>query len=638
MFKPIACPNRKESEETSSAYIDTVLLILTSHCRERAWYPIGSEKSLLMDYSIMFAAEAGCREAVVVVHRDEKKVNLARVNKKHKIPVSVVSVSPDQKGTADQFLSAMWKIKGCNVIVISGDCYYNKEMFDGIAARLSRIQPFARRTNYCQLYMVGSLPTDVPNSIEKDNDTPTFPVIVHSKTGLKRKVDVFCDWRIKNNIFGIPDKFLEILEELSDKEDLAAFDCELTLPALLMRSHLNLEYLTAFDKRFCVWSDKDSRYVCPSGYGIAKNQSEKAFCEFTKFFLYLTDHNTVAVNFDAYSRCYFSHERILHFFLDKPMDTGKDPASFKLMCGATLGWKKNSYIQGAYSGEECSCKMFIDVEQCRVAWISFEGKWKEICPSEKYPMDMDVEFAGYAFIDHLRDLPSGQCSEEPLLKWDAISDKPYDMDVLFKGELKDEELMIDLDNAQRFVPEQDLDDETHKEFADVLDIPEEGQIINHTTLGKCGTFFPDGISLRLSRGWNGQFDCNKKNIYFAYSFADGKLRSSKMKNEAALKPCKTTNIKENAQTYIYKLYCVIEDGKITDRVNNYNDGTWSEYCGPFRQFHAISEDGMLIACCVVTKESDFINFIELAKGNTQECRTKAIVAELMNIYAGKADD
>lgn len=47
---------------------------------------------------------------------------------------------------------------------------------------------------------------------------------------------------------------------------------------------------------------------------------------------------------------------------------------------------------------------------------------------------------------------------------------------------------------------------------------------------------------------------------------------------------------------------------------------------------------MLIGCCVVTKESDFINFIELAKGNTQECRTKAIVAELMNIYAGKADD
>ena len=424
--------SRKESEETPSAYIDTVLLILASHCQERAWYPIGSEKSLLMDYSIMFAAEAGCREAVVVVFRDEKKENLARVNKKHKIPVSVVSVSPDQKGTADQFLSAMWKIKGCNVIVISGDCYYNKEMFDGIAARLSSAQTSDGRANHRNLCMAGSLPKDALNSIEEDNDTPTFPVIVHSKIGLKRKVDVFCDWRIKNNMFGIPCGSLGMLEENSDKESLAAFNCERTLSALLMRSPLDMEYLDVFDERFCVWSFKDSRYVFSSGCGLSKGQSEKSFCESANIFLYLTDHNTVAVNFDAYSRS--SHGRIFHFFLDKPVDIGVDPEKFSLMCGATFGWKENTYMPGAFSGDKCSCKMFIDVECCREAWISFEGRWEEICPSEKYPMDMDVEFSGHAPIDHMRNLPSGQYSGKPLLKfdWNTALDKPLDMDELFK--------------------------------------------------------------------------------------------------------------------------------------------------------------------------------------------------------------
>lgn len=105
-----------------------------------------------------------------------------------------------------------------------------------------------------------------------------------------------------------------------------------------------------------------------------------------------------------------------------------------------------------------------------------------------------------------------------------------------------------------------------------------------------------------------------------------------MMNETVLHPKSIQNVPSEKLTDICKLYCRIENGKILDHTENFNDGTYSEYCGPFRMFQALDKNGSILASVVLTKESDFADFIEQTKKITTALKTKAIVFEIMKRY------
>ena len=51
-----------------------------------------------------------------------------------------------------------------------------------------------------------------------------------------------------------------------------------------------------------------------------------------------------------------------------------------------------------------------------------------------------------------------------------------------------------------------------------------------------------------------------------------------------------------------------------------------------RLFYAFSEKGSPIAGSVISKDSDFVNFLEEAKTRTSEDHSEASVLEMMKLY------
>ena len=184
----------------------------------------------------------------------------------------------------------------------------------------------------------------------------------------------------------------------------------------------------------------------------------------------------------------------------------------------------------------------------------------------------------------------------------------------------------------RMEPAHDLDDETRSEYSQVFDMPEESYTIDFSTYAKPGKLIIDGPSLTLTKGWHGQFGTETDLIYFAFCYIDDTLYTTEMLGSNALEPREILNVPEGNDVYIYKLYCRVRDGRIEDTASYYNDGTYSEYCGPMRLFYAFSEKGSPIAGSVISKDSDFVNFLEEAKTRTSEDHSEASVLEMMKLY------
>lgn len=178
----------------------------------------------------------------------------------------------------------------------------------------------------------------------------------------------------------------------------------------------------------------------------------------------------------------------------------------------------------------------------------------------------------------------------------------------------------------------DMDEQSSKEYADVFDIPNEEKRIDCNICAKLWELNENGFDLTLKNGWNGQFDDEKKHIYFAYCIVEGEIYSTNMLDESAFEPARIKDVVKSLFVYICKLYCRIEKGKIVDPVDQFNDGNCSEYCGYVRMFQSLSYDGLTIANVVITKESDFADFIERTKKQTAALKTKAIVFEIIKHY------
>ncbi len=620
------------------------LLILAAGCSETAFYPMTSENELLIDYSIKYAFSEGCRNVVAVVPEADREIAwnyMEIVRRKYNITNYVAAVHEDFKFSASQLTDAWNEIGDDDIITVFADTYYGKEMFAAAAEHI------LKQNRSC---MIGTVPEQKLPSIE-ENDTGIY------STG-----SVMNDHRICKNMFGLTYDTRKLMEDEYDEmmtfQDRDSTETNITFSEYLKNkidilSNFSPDLIDKDKEFFTVYDKEDARYVYSRNGEMKKNISESCCCSFAKIYLYTTAHNTIAVNFDAYAKTEYPFgQDYMHFSLNKPFDTNISASEISgntsCIIDSEYNWNSNMNYENQYCAGKCSSSLKIKSENNTIHY-KFQSEWNEINPWEKYPIHLEMKFKYSAYPEFLRILSDDQLSETPMLvlkpvfykkaketsdtdKTDPISDtqtsakKVTPPDISVQG------------NSVKIDIKKDLSSGTQREYADVFDISEESKIINYDLLAHFGKFSDSGPGLILKKGLDDLFSREKKLIYFAYSAEFDlsenvlKVYSTEMMDQSALEPKCFKNNPPGKLIDICKMYCRIEKGKIKGHVKHFNDGNHSEFCGPFRMFQAMDKNGEILAAVVITKESDFSEFIETAKKQTIALKTKVIVFEIMKRY------
>lgn len=622
------------------------LLILAAECSGIVWMPIASSKELLMDYATKFAVEAGCTNVVVTVCEAQKDIAIEHMNEisqKYSVSTAAITVDSRYNGSVNQIVAAEKEFSNSNFIVMNADCYCGNEAFEIAAKKLSESH------SSC---MIGDIPRfqllyqDELYSDDKKNYAPYIN-------------SVRWDWRVKKNMFGFTAEAVKMIVDHYKMElDLAYQGPKQAIYASLIKEIPDLMqyydkvlladfHMIDFDKSFFQISNAhDLKYVRQYNDVLKKSLSGTHCCEYAELYFYQTEHNTIAVNFDAYAKCSgMWAQDYTHLHLEKPFDTGLTVSEINEIEKKQYEWECSDTDEKGYYGEKTVSSLCISIKNNSL-YCEYIGEWIEVSCGKKYPMHLPFSFQNNSHFYIQRKLSEDEASTSPMLVLRPIfiikneTKSANAVEYEDETEAPEKEVTFPNINIQKnsvcIEIVQDLDEDNRKEYEDVFDIPDEAKIVHYDTQGAFGTYSDDGIDLILKNGWNGQLDSNTKMIYFAYSFAysdNGNIiTSTEMMNETALCPKSIQNAPRGKVTDICKLYCRVENGKILDRAEHFNDGTYSEFCEPFRMFQALDKNASILAAVVVTKESDFVDFIEQTKKITTALKTKATVFEVMKRY------
>lgn len=412
-------PDSSEITDTVSDAIDNTpsvekekrsmtLLVLAAECEDFVWNLISDTENIIMDYSILYALECGYNKVVITVSKSQQKSVSAFVDRKkakYAIDIDVVTVDASNHSHASQLFEALKVIQSNDLIVVSADCFYDKEMFKTVARRL--------RVNN-RSCMVGYLPVE--------------------KFDFKYRKDweddcvngFYCDWRIEDNMFGLTaESQLTIREQFEKNWNIESDSDKATNYTLakcihdLLAHNLEMDCIKAKRNFFKLHTSEMVNALYERNGALPPRSFDKCVCDYVDFYFYKTSHQTLAICFEGYALA----GCLEHCYLTQPFDTGIELSDQNTL--QNFDTKKYEWREGTnyYKCSSSSLKLsFKDGE----FHIEYTGHWAFWMTGDKYPYSLDFYFDKTTPLKIIETLSTDEESKNPKLYSEEWGGKSFD--------------------------------------------------------------------------------------------------------------------------------------------------------------------------------------------------------------------